>query len=54
MTNTPHTFPGIGRDETLPNSSYEASIKFIPKHNKDATNKIIKIILNEHRCKNFQ
>jgi hypothetical protein len=34
-------FQEIERDETVPNSFYEANIILIPKPNKDATKKII-------------
>ena len=41
---------------TLPNSFYEATITLIPKLDKDATHKKIKLqanISDEHRCKNL-
>jgi hypothetical protein len=36
---TPQIFPGNKKEETLPNSLYEASITLIPKYNGDATRK---------------
>jgi hypothetical protein len=41
------------REETLPNSFYEASVTFILTPDKDTTKKELQVnLLSEHRCKN--
>ena len=47
-------FQKIAEEETLPNSSYEATITLIPKSNKDNAKRKRKMqanITDEHRCK---
>ena len=49
-------FQKIAEEETLPNSSYEATITLIPKSNKDNTQKrrLYANIIDEHTCKDPQ
>ena len=50
-------FPKIAKEETLPNSFYEATITLTPKPDKDATKKKRQLqanIADKHRGKNPQ